>query len=248
MALPSCNVRHIKRLRSVERMRVGMLTMRVACDQVPGEMFKLAMAAKRRGMGVVGSTQNILDFIAAKLSTALEQPYPDKCALPCALAGFIGPSGRVLPPALLQPVSRHGSTVCQNSGNCSDISGFHNPVHVHRLQFILGTEAGMITAITQRVETMLKESGRGDVEVEIVFPVSPDAISTDAQSTSAAEPLTLPNGLTIIPGAASGTLRLQCCDRPLNATVWHCYAHYDGAAVLLPTCSLLVTVTEICGV
>ncbi len=43
-------------------------------------MFKLAMAAKRRDMGVVGSTQNILDFIAAKLSTALEQPYPDRCA------------------------------------------------------------------------------------------------------------------------------------------------------------------------
>ncbi len=40
------------------------------------------MAAKRRGMGVVGSTQNILDFIADKLSTALEQPYPDKYGCP----------------------------------------------------------------------------------------------------------------------------------------------------------------------
>ena len=35
--------------------------------EVPGEMFRLAMEAKRqRGMGVVGSTQNILDFISAK--------------------------------------------------------------------------------------------------------------------------------------------------------------------------------------
>lgn len=35
--------------------------------EVPGEMFSLAMESKRqRGMGVVGSTQNILDFIAAK--------------------------------------------------------------------------------------------------------------------------------------------------------------------------------------
>ena len=48
--------------------------------EVPGEMFKLAMAAKRRGAGVVGSTQNILDFIAAKLAIALEQPFPEKCA------------------------------------------------------------------------------------------------------------------------------------------------------------------------
>jgi quinolinate synthase len=31
-------------------------------------MFSLAMSAKRRGMGVVGSTSNILDFITAKVS------------------------------------------------------------------------------------------------------------------------------------------------------------------------------------
>ncbi|XP_064979434.1 quinolinate synthase, chloroplastic-like [Musa acuminata AAA Group] len=35
--------------------------------EVPGEMFSLAMEAKRRGMGVVGSTQNILDFIKNQL-------------------------------------------------------------------------------------------------------------------------------------------------------------------------------------
>lgn len=35
--------------------------------EVPGELFRLAMQAKRtRDMGVVGSTQNILDFIAVK--------------------------------------------------------------------------------------------------------------------------------------------------------------------------------------
>ena len=45
--------------------------------QVPGEMFALAMEAKKRGMGVVGSTQNILDFIAAKLEDAVERPFPD---------------------------------------------------------------------------------------------------------------------------------------------------------------------------
>lgn len=40
-------------------------------------MFALAMEAKKRGMGVVGSTQNILDFIAAKLAEAVERPFPD---------------------------------------------------------------------------------------------------------------------------------------------------------------------------
>lgn len=34
--------------------------------EVPGEMFALAIEAKARGRGVVGSTQNILDFIADK--------------------------------------------------------------------------------------------------------------------------------------------------------------------------------------
>ena len=37
-----------------------------------------------------------------------------------------------------------------------------------RLQFVLGTEAGMITAIVDRVQALLAESGRHDVEVEII--------------------------------------------------------------------------------
>ena len=47
--------------------------------EVPGEMFTLAMEAKAaRDGGVVGSTQNILDFIAAKLTDALAKPFPEK--------------------------------------------------------------------------------------------------------------------------------------------------------------------------
>lgn len=38
-------------------------------------MFRLAMQAKARGMGVVGSTSNILDFIAGKVQAAVEQPF-----------------------------------------------------------------------------------------------------------------------------------------------------------------------------
>ncbi|KAI3988751.1 hypothetical protein MKX01_001523 [Papaver californicum] len=41
--------------------------------EVPGEMFTLAMEAKRRGMGVVGSTQNILDFIQQRVQEALDR-------------------------------------------------------------------------------------------------------------------------------------------------------------------------------
>lgn len=117
--------------------------------EVPGEMFTLAMEAKARGMGVVGSTSNILDFIAGKVSAALQQPYGE------------------------------------------------------RLRFVLGTETGMITSIVRKVQGLLKAAGRTDVEVEIVFPVNPVAITTAEQqlSNGAAE---LPNGMSIVPGPASG--------------------------------------------
>ena len=62
-----------------------------------------------------------------------------------------------------------------------------------RLQFVLGTEAGMITAIVDRVQELLAASGRSDVEVEIIFPVAAEAVAIDASSD-----------LGIIPGVAGG--------------------------------------------
>jgi quinolinate synthase len=44
--------------------------------EVPGEMFELAMEARGRDMGVVGSTQNILDFINARTDEALAREQP----------------------------------------------------------------------------------------------------------------------------------------------------------------------------
>jgi quinolinate synthase len=70
---------------------------------------------------------------------------------------------------------------------------------------VLGTEAGMITSIVRRVQSMVKASGRADVEVEIVFPVAPQAITTPKQAQPAgAAPLTLPGGLAVVPGPAGG--------------------------------------------
>ena len=54
-----------------------------------------------------------------------------------------------------------------------------------RLQFVLGTESGMITSIVRRVQGMLRAAGRADVAVEIVFPVSAEAITTDKQAGAA---------------------------------------------------------------
>lgn len=44
--------------------------------EVPGEMFQLAMEARERGMGTVGSTKNILDFISDRVTEALDRDYP----------------------------------------------------------------------------------------------------------------------------------------------------------------------------
>jgi quinolinate synthase len=68
-----------------------------------------------------------------------------------------------------------------------------------RLQFVLGTEAGMITSIVRGVERLLKEApeaAREKVQVEIVFPVAADAV---AATGGAAE-----DGLAVVPGVKGG--------------------------------------------
>lgn len=64
-----------------------------------------------------------------------------------------------------------------------------------RLKFILGTEAGMVTAIVDKVQKVLQQT-QSKVEAEIIFPVSTDAIMSTNEETV--------NGLAIVPGAAGG--------------------------------------------
>ena len=116
-----------------------------------------------------------------------------------------------------------------------------------RLQFVLGTESGMITSIVRRVEGVLKASGRTDVKVEIVFPVSNDAISTDRQMSGNGAPVTLPNGLAVVPGAASGEQpQLGACPSPLVGNLLsqgHSFgrtlAHIDGYQFEPTVCVIL---------
>ncbi|GMF18844.1 unnamed protein product [Phytophthora lilii] len=60
-----------------------------------------------------------------------------------------------------------------------------------RLSFVLGTEAGMITAIVRGVqETLNAQQGGVKPEVEIIFPVSADAVATEGED--------------LVPGVAGG--------------------------------------------
>ena len=56
---------------------------------------------------------------------------------------------------------------------------------------VLGTEAGMVTAIVRKVQAKLQASGREDIAVEIIFPVAADAVAQDET-------------FGVIPGVAGG--------------------------------------------
>lgn len=65
-----------------------------------------------------------------------------------------------------------------------------------RLRFVLGTEAGMITAIARRVQAALtahRDAGAPAIEAEIVFPVASEAIAQTGESD-----------LVIVPGVSAG--------------------------------------------
>jgi quinolinate synthase len=65
-----------------------------------------------------------------------------------------------------------------------------------RLRFVLGTEAGMVTAIVRAIRQRLAEHGRSrdhEVEVEIIFPVAAEAVSATRDPS-----------LPIIPGVSGG--------------------------------------------
>jgi len=112
--------------------------------EVPGEMFKLAMEAKDRGLGVVGSTQNILDYTCARVDEAIERALPEG----------------------------------------------------ERLRFVLGTETGMVTSIVRAVQSRLraaKAKGVTDVQAEIIFPVSSDAITQTGEVD-----------MPVVPGPSAG--------------------------------------------
>jgi quinolinate synthase len=61
------------------------------------------------------------------------------------------------------------------------------------LQVVLGTEAGMVTAIVGGVQAALRQADRADVAVEIIFPVAAEAVAQMPDSE-----------LQIVPGVAAG--------------------------------------------
>jgi quinolinate synthase len=176
----------------VDRVREGYGdAFQTAHFEVPGEMFALAMEAKQRGMGVVGSTSNILDFIKKHVAEALQRGFED------------------------------------------------------RLQFVLGTESGMVTSIVGGVRNLLieyrKSHGSCNLEVEIVFPVSSEAVSATSSSSSSSisnNAATLAK-LPIVPGVSSG----EGCSISGGCASCH-YMKMNSLNSLLRVCRLVGTTGE----
>jgi len=93
---------------------------------------------------------------------------------------------------------REGRGVVGSTSNILDF--ISNKVRVaiaekneERLRFVLGTEAGMVTSIVNRLRDIHREHPETKVETEIIFPVASEAIAQAPESE-----------LAIVPGVASG--------------------------------------------
>jgi len=140
--------------------------------EVPGEMFQIALEKSMNDEGVVGSTSNILQFIERKVEEAAKDM----------------PSSRQHPHNGSQP---HNGSTPQSQQSSSP---------KRRLKFILGTEAGMVTSIVRSVQDILDAHRCHDVEAEIIFPVSSEAVmgvEDDAEGTN-------DSSLGVVPGVAGG--------------------------------------------
>jgi len=67
-----------------------------------------------------------------------------------------------------------------------------------RLKFILGTEAGMVTSIVRSVQDVLDSNACHNVEAEIIFPVSSEAVMGVEEGESSN------TTLDVVPGVAGG--------------------------------------------
>jgi quinolinate synthase len=66
-----------------------------------------------------------------------------------------------------------------------------------RLQFLLGTEAGMVTSIVKSVQDILERTGNESVEAEIIFPVASEAVMSVEDDDHQTE-------LSVVPGVSGG--------------------------------------------
>ena len=93
--------------------------------------------------------------------------------------------------ALAAEAQRQGRGVVGSTSNILDFIGDKvTDAPEGTLQFVLGTEAGMITPIVRDVQQTLRQRG-ADLAVDIVFPVAAEAVAADDE-------------LGVVPGVAGG--------------------------------------------
>lgn len=79
-----------------------------------------------------------------------------------------------------------------------------NNLQKKRLKFILGTEAGMVTSIVRSVQNILDSNSCRNVEAEIIFPVSSEAVMGVEEDQSSSTASSTNNNLNVVPGVSGG--------------------------------------------
>lgn len=77
---------------------------------------------------------------------------------------------------ILNFIEKKVEEAASSSNSNSSSGGGGDADHKRRLQFILGTEAGMVTSIVKSVQCILDSNQCRNVEAEIIFPVSSEAV------------------------------------------------------------------------
>ncbi len=151
------------------------------------------------GHSVVETVLN--DYADAYVTAHLEVPGEMfQIALRKSLSdeGVVGSTSNIL-----NFIERKVEQAAKRMRTSAQAEALHGDEKMTRLKFILGTEAGMVTSIVRSVQDILDSTACRTVEVEIIFPVSSEAVmgvdnevaSSDGQSSTA---------LKVVPGVAGG--------------------------------------------
>jgi quinolinate synthase len=139
-------------------------------------------------------------MFGAAVATQVERDYYDAAAAGVDITAHLEVPGEMF--ALALRAQRDGRGVVGSTKNILDHitakldAALAQPKRLtQRLRFVLGTEAGMVTAIVRALRDRLLAAGdrAAAIEIEIIFPVAAQAVATTGDAA-----------LPILPGVAGG--------------------------------------------
>jgi quinolinate synthase len=153
------------------------------------------------GQSVVETVLN--DYADAYVTAHLEVPGEMfQIALRKSLMdeGVVGSTSNIL-----NFIERKVEEAAKRSAAADVAADANEKTRTTRLKFILGTEAGMVTSIVRSVQDILESNACQNVEAEIIFPVSSEAVmGVDNEVADAKDGTNSAPSLEVVPGVAGG--------------------------------------------